>query len=155
MSEKLETLRRVIGALQDVDVAPFVRAALTGDTAAMPPEAAEFLAAWLDMLDPDIEIDTTGVEMPGFGVLHGPEGMRELWLHWIEEWEHYSWTHSNWIETGDHVIADARIRATGKGSGVEVIWDHCQVWTFGDGKVVRWLLVSNRTEALETLGLSE
>jgi hypothetical protein len=58
------------------------------------------------------------------------------------------------IGVGDHVVADVRIRATGKASGIDIVWDHCQVWTFREGKVVRWLLANDRNEALEAVGLS-
>jgi ketosteroid isomerase-like protein len=153
--ENVEIMRQTGAPLQGVDVAPFIRALLEGNAKAIPPDVADSFAAALDIYDPDFEIDTSGVDMPGFGVLHGLEGMRQLWLRWIEEWERYSWTNSNWTEVGDHVMADVRIRATGKTSGVDVVWDHCQVWTFREGKVVRWLLANDRKEALEAVGLSE
>jgi hypothetical protein len=38
----------------------------------------------------------------------------------IEERERYSWTQSNWSAVREHVIFDVEIRATGKGSGVEL-----------------------------------
>ena len=133
--------------LQGVNVAPFIRAALEENAEAIPPDVADAFAAALDIYDADFEIDTSRVDMPGFGVLRGFEGMRHLWLSWIEEWERYSWTHSNWTDVGDHVMADVRIRATGKSSGVDVIWDHSQMWTFRDGKVVRWLLANELSAA--------
>jgi ketosteroid isomerase-like protein len=153
--ENVEIVRRANEGLQDVDVAPSIRAALEGNIGAIPPEVAAGFAAWFDMLDPDVEIDTSRVDMPGFGVLRGPDAMRELWLRWSEGWEHYRWTYRNFSEAGDHVIADVQIRATGKRSGVDTTWDHCQAWTFRDGKVVRWLLASDRASALEAVGLSE
>jgi ketosteroid isomerase-like protein len=153
--ENLQLMRQIGAPLQGIDVAPFIRAGLEGDSAAIPPDVANSLRAALDIYDPDFEIDASRVDMPGFGVFHGLEGMRELWRAWIEEWERYSWTQSNWSEVGDHVIADVRIRATGKSSGADVVWDHCQVWTFRDGRVVRWLLANDRAEALEAVGLAE
>jgi ketosteroid isomerase-like protein len=153
--ENLHLMRQTGAPLQGIDVAPFIRAALEGNAEAIPPDVADRFAAALDIYDPDFEIDASRVDMPGFGVFHGLEGMRELWRLWIEEWKRYSWTQSNWSEVGDHVIADVRIRATGKSSGADVVWDHCQVWTFRDGRVVRWLLAKDRAEALQALGLSE
>jgi ketosteroid isomerase-like protein len=155
MSQENVEIVRVAGLpLQGVDMAPFIRASLEGDTGAIPSEVAAGIAAWVDMLDRDLEIDTSRVDMPGFDVLRGPEANRELWRRWIEEWERYSWTHSNWTDVGDHVMADVRIRATGKSSGVDVVWDHCQMWTIRDGKVVRWLFAKDRASALEAVGLS-
>ena len=153
--ENLQLVRQIGAPLQGIDVAPFIRAGLEGDAAAIPPDVANSLGAALEIYDPDFEIDASRVDMPGFGVFHGLEGMRELWRAWIEAWERYSWMQSNWSEVGDHVIADVRIRATGKSSGADVVWDHCQVWTFRDGTVVRWLLANDRAEALKAVGLEE
>jgi hypothetical protein len=153
--DNLQLMRQIGIPLQGIDVAPFIRAGLEGDPTAIPPDVANSLGAALTIYDPDFEIDASRVDMPGFGIFHGLEGMRKLWRAWIEEWERYSWTQSNWSEIGDHVIADVRIQATGKSSGADVVWDHCQVWTFSDGRVVRWLLASDRTEALKAVGLEE
>jgi ketosteroid isomerase-like protein len=153
--ENLQLMRQTGAPLQGIDVASFIRALLEGDFAAIPPDVANALGAALNIYAPDFEIDASRVDMPGFGVFHGLKGMRELWRVWIEEWERYSWRSSNWSEIGDHVIADVRIRATGKSSGADVVWDHCQVWTFRDGRVVRWLLANDRAEALKAVGLAE
>jgi ketosteroid isomerase-like protein len=149
--EDMARMRRANRDLQGVDVAEYIRAALAGRTDAIPTEVADGFRALMEMLDPAIEIDTSGVDMPGFGVLRGPDATRELWRRWIEGWEQYSWTQSNWSAVGDNVIADVRVRATGKTSGVHVTWDHCHVWTFRDGKVVRWLLFNDRASALRGL----
>jgi ketosteroid isomerase-like protein len=66
----------------------------------------------------------------------------------MEEWEHYSWTLTNWSEVGDHVIVDTELRATGRTSGVDVHWPHCHVYTFRDGKVIRHALYPDRPSAL-------
>jgi hypothetical protein len=153
--ENLERLRRANEALQGVDVAPAIRAALEGDRDALQPKVAEAFLAWMNLFDPDVEIDTSRVDMPGFGVFRGFDGLVKLFGAWIEEWEHYSWTHSNLSAVGEHVILDAEIRATGATSGVEVVWDLSQTYTFREGKVVRWCIFTDHSEALEAVGLSE
>jgi ketosteroid isomerase-like protein len=153
--ENLQLMRQIGVPLQGIDVAPFIRAALAGDLARIPPDVGKSLGASLAIYDSDFEVNFARVDMPGFGIYHGLEGMRDLWRAWIQAWERYSWTQSNWTEVGDHVIADVRIRATGKSSGADVVWDHCQVWTFQDGRVVRWLLANDRAEALKAVGLEE
>jgi ketosteroid isomerase-like protein len=147
----LDAVQRNVSNSQGVDVAPVIRALLAGDTNAIPPQLAADWAAWVDMLDPDIEIDMSGADMPDLGVLRGLEGYRELWSRWVEDWEHYSWIHSNWSEAGEHVIFDAEIHATGRGSGVEVVWETTQVYTFRDGRVIRWRVFSDRTSALAAI----
>ncbi len=153
--ENLQLMRQINAPLNGINVAPFIRAGLAGNWTDIPLDVANSLGATLDIYDADFEVDFSRVDMPGFGVYHGLEGMRELWGAWIDAWERYSWVQSNWGEVGEHVIADVRIRATGKGSGADVVWDHCQVWTFRDGKVVRWLLANDRFEALKAVGLEE
>ena len=58
-------------------------------------------------------------------------------------------------ELKDEGIADVEVQATGASSGAEVIWNQCQVWTFRDGKVIRWSLFKERAEALKAVGLEE
>jgi ketosteroid isomerase-like protein len=154
-AENLELLRRANEALQGVDVAPAIRAALVGNREAIQPEVAAAFLAWMNLFDPDVEIDTSRVNMPGFGVFRGFDGLLKLFGRWIEEWEHYSWTHSNLSDAGEHVILDAEIHATGASSGVEVVWNLSQTYTFHEGKVVRWSIFTDHSEALEAVGLSE
>ena len=153
--ENVELVRRANEALQGIDVAPSIRAAFTGNTDAVPPEVAAAFVAWLNLFDPEVEIDTSRVDMPGFGVFRGLDGLLDLFGRWIEEWEHYSWIHHNLSDAGEHVILDAEIHATGTSSGVEVVWNLSQTYTFREGKVVRWCVFSDHAEALEALGLSE
>ena len=123
-------LRRANEPLQGVDVAPSIRAGLAGNADAIPPQVAAAFAAWMNLFDPDVEIDTSRVDMPGFGVFRGLDGILKLFGRWIEEWEHYSWIHSNLSDAGEHVILDAEIHATGTSSGVEVVWNLSQTYTF-------------------------
>jgi ketosteroid isomerase-like protein len=153
--ENVEKLRRANEPLQGVDVAPVIRAGLAGNVDAIPPQLATALADWMTLFDPEVEIDTSRVNMPGFGVFRGFDGLLNLFGRWIEEWEHYSWIHSNLSDAGDHVILDAEIHATGASSGVETVWNLSQTYTFREGKVIRWCVFTDRSEALEAVGLSE
>jgi ketosteroid isomerase-like protein len=159
--ENVELVRRANEPLQGVDVAPFIRAGLAGNLDAIPPEVVAAFVAWLELFDPDVEIDTSRVNMPGFGVFRGLDGIRQLFGYWIEEWEHYSWIHGNLSDAGEHVILDAEIHATGASSGVEVAWTLSQVYTFRDGKVICWSIFNDRASALAAaegsrpVGLSE
>jgi ketosteroid isomerase-like protein len=144
----VELVHRTSEPLQGVDVAPSIRAALAGNMEAISPQVAAGFAGWLNLFDSDIEIDTSGVDMPGFGVFRGLDGIRQLFGRWIEEWEHYSWIHSNLSDVGEHVILDSEIHATGTSSGVEVVWTHSQTYTFRAGKVIRWCVFNDRASAL-------
>jgi ketosteroid isomerase-like protein len=146
--ENLEMLRRANAPLQGVNVAPAIRAGLAADADAIPPDLAAALAAWMTLFHPDVVIDTSRVDMPGFGVFSGFEGILKLFGRWIEEWDHYSWTHGNFSDAGDHVILDAEIHATGTSSGVEVVWNLSETFTFREGKVIRWCIFRDRASAL-------
>jgi ketosteroid isomerase-like protein len=153
--ENVELVRQANEPLQGVDVAPSIRAALAGNTAAIQPEVGAAFVAWLNLFDADVEIDTSRVNMPGFGVFRGLAGLLNLFGRWIEEWEHYSWIHRNLSDAGEHVILDAEIHATGTSSGVEVVWNLSQTYTFREGKVIRWCVFTDHAEALEAVRLSE
>ena len=146
--ENVELVRGAKEPLQGVDVAPSIRAALAGNTEAILPQVVAGFTAWMNLFDPDVEIDTSRVDMPGFGVFRGLDGIRQLFGRWIEEWEHYSWIHSNLSDAGEHVVLDSEIHATGTSSGVEVVWTHSQTYTFRAGKVIRWCVFKDRASAL-------
>jgi ketosteroid isomerase-like protein len=148
----LESVQRIFGSSQGVDVAPFFRAVVTGDTKAVPPQAVAEFDAFLDLFDPTAEIDTYGMGMLDVPrVLRGRRGVLALWGKWIEEWEHYSWIVSNLAEVGVHVIFDVEAHATGRHSGAQVTWKLCQVWTFRDGRVIQWRHFQDRATALAAI----
>ena len=150
----LDAIRKMNAHLEDVEVMPAIRASVAGDIGAIPPPIAEGFAAWRHLFDRDAELDTSRVHMLGFGVLHGREGMRTLWERWGDEWESYRWSHSDYAEIDEHVVADVQIEAIGRTSGAAVAWHHTQVWTFRDGKIIRWTLFNDRAEALAALEAS-
>jgi len=59
------------------------------------------------------------------------------------------------IDAGDDVIVIARIKGTGRASGVDVDWRQGYIWTIRDGKGVRFRWFSDPDQALEAAGLRE
>ena len=59
------------------------------------------------------------------------------------------------IDAADSVVVFIRMKAQGRGSGVEVERRDAQVWRLRSGKVVRGDYYNNRQQALEAVGLSE
>ena len=59
------------------------------------------------------------------------------------------------IDAGDDVVVIARIKGTGRGSGVEVDWRQGYIWTIQSGKGVRFRWFSKPEQALEAAGLQE
>ena len=89
------------------------------------------------MLDPDVEyVNPEGAIEPGTrrGVaefVRATEKLIDAWEHWRPELEQIE-------AVGDQVVAVVRYSARGRGSGVEVEGTESSLWTFRDGKVVRY-----------------
>jgi ketosteroid isomerase-like protein len=68
-----------------------------------------------------------------------------------------SWSHQvgDMIDTGDSVLVFATFRARGRGSSVDLEKFEPHLWTFREGKVVRFEWFSDRGEALRAAGLPE
>ncbi len=91
----------------------------------------------VELLDPEIEyVNPAGAIEPGTrqglaGFIGALEKTREAWEYWRAEPEQLH-------EVGDHVVAVVRYRTRGKGSGVEITGRESALWTFRDGKVIRY-----------------
>jgi ketosteroid isomerase-like protein len=59
------------------------------------------------------------------------------------------------IDAGEEVFVLMHQYGTGKGSGAEVEQRFAQLWTFREGKVVRYRGFRNRADALKAAELSE
>ena len=72
-------------------------------------------------------------------------------------WDHFATEPERFIDVGDdRVLVLVRFQARGRASGTPTTaFSGGQLFTLRDGKVVRLVLFSNRTEALEAAGLSE
>ena len=81
--------------------------------------------------------------------------MRKLLESWLEAFDHLRWEPDDFFDAGDQVVAFVRQTGRGKQSGAEIAIDVGHLWTFRDGKAVRWQGFPERGEALEAAGLSE
>jgi ketosteroid isomerase-like protein len=102
---------------------------------------------------PDCEYVASGA-VPGAGGNYlGPQGVK-LFVSWLwEEFDRPNVEIHELIESGDHVVVWASLRARGKRSGAETEWDTWQLWTLRDGKFVRGQGFTSKTAALEAIGL--
>jgi ketosteroid isomerase-like protein len=85
----------------------------------------------------------------------GPEAVRASTERWKSEWDDYELIPEGFVDMGDRVIATVRLRARGRGSGVEVDARLYDVYTLRDRKIVRMDQFTEQTEALEAAGLRE
>ena len=107
-----------------------------------------------EMLAPDIEVSWS--EPPLHVVSRGPEEVTERLKLLLQQWENFRAEAVELIPVGDSsVLAVARQRATGRGSGVEVDAEVYIVLTFRGDQVseVHWHF--DRERALSAAGLGE
>jgi ketosteroid isomerase-like protein len=82
------------------------------------------------------------------------------WARWFEDWEaawaEYSMEPEEFIDADDdHVILVLRLKATGRGSGVNVERQDAMVFTVRDGKAVRIDYYNSKQQGLKAVGLEE
>jgi ketosteroid isomerase-like protein len=85
----------------------------------------------------------------------GHDAVRASLARWKGEWDDYELMPEEFVDRGDRVVVTVRLRGRGRGSGVEVDARFYDVYTLGDGKIVRMDQFTERSEALEAVGRSE
>jgi ketosteroid isomerase-like protein len=128
--ENLETLRRTLQRMGDE------------------PEAF-----WA-ILDPAVEWDQTQ-QPPDAEVVRGIDAVQRSTRRWFGTFEDCTRDLEELIDAGDEVIAVVRVRGKGRGSGARIEGRVAQVWTFRNGKVVRYRDFRDKAEALKAAGLKE
>jgi ketosteroid isomerase-like protein len=111
--------------------------------------------AWLELLDPDVEISTSGVFPDLSPVYRGHSRAKKFWRQLREPWEVFRIDVERVEEKGDVAAAEIRFRAKGVDSGVEVDMCFCNGIRVRDGLAT--VLVNRRTidEAFQALLESE
>ena len=134
--ENLEVVRRFIEALP--------RAQSSGDWEPVFPD-----------LDPDVEIVDLDISLDA-GHYRGPESARTWIGDWMESWE--SWALEE-VEVRpvdeDRAIGLFLVRATGKGSGIELARRDAMVCKLRAGKIAKVTYYNDQQQALEAVGLRE
>jgi ketosteroid isomerase-like protein len=110
----------------------------------------------LTLYDPDAEMDFVRfegwVERP---VFRGREAIRAFLEQWREAFVGYRFDVERCIDVGERVLALCSQSGAGAGSTGLAVMRLAQIATFKDGLVVRLENYSDRTQALEAVGLSE
>jgi hypothetical protein len=141
--ENVEILRRLIPP-EEVDVAALLRDDSLFD---------QMRTALEPFFDPEGE--AVALWEPGETRTYvGAEGLRRLWLDWLEPWASYHVHVEKLIDRGDRVVALIRDVARRHDTDAEVEIKAGSIWTLKDRKVVR-VEFSPREQALEAAGLSD
>jgi ketosteroid isomerase-like protein len=146
MSEaNVETIRTVVEALQNR-------------------EALALLASGnvdLELFDPEIEWDTSGmaglIPADTAEVYRGRDGVLTYWRRWLESWRDLQFEIQDVRGVGDEVVVLIHNqRQWGRHSGILTeLPPFGMVFTFRNGKVVRFRSFPDHPFALEAVGLSE
>ena len=113
-------------------------------------------ARFFSLLDDDVELDgSRHVQLPGGSLTgRGREAAERYGLEYWRTWADYTAEPRDFVEIGDEVLVEVHERGLGRGSGVPFEQVHFQIWTFRDGRVVRWRLFASRDDAYRAAGLS-
>ena len=109
--------------------------------------------------DPDIEWDASEIAdaVPDLaGVYHGHDGVRTYWRRWLSAWSDIRFEVEDVRDAGDEVVAlIVNQRQIGRHSGIETVMPpYALVFTFRDGRIVRWKNYADQDSALRAVGLS-
>lgn len=108
----------------------------------------------LDLLDPGAEIRSAR-QSPDGGISIGHDGLLANFGRLEEAFEDPRFEVEELVDAGAQVMAIVRMRARGRGSGLEVEQTLAHVWTLRGGKGVALDIYLDRREALQAIGLSE
>jgi ketosteroid isomerase-like protein len=86
---------------------------------------------------------------------HGHDAVRDSLVRWKAEWDDYELLPEAFEDVGDCVVTAVRLRGRGRGSGAEVDARFYDVFTLRQGKILRMDQFTQRSEALEAVGLRQ
>jgi len=127
-----------MGANGDI-VRRFYEAWSAGDV----PGPAEHIDAGVEYVNPEGAIEP-GTRQGAAAFTAAIEKTFEAWEYWRAEPEELR-------EVGDLVAIRVRYRTRGRGSGVEIEGRESALWTFRDGKVIRYEWFHGEADAFEAV----
>jgi len=112
-------------------------------------------AAWIAICDPEVE-NLPPREWPENARIRGPESIWDFYVEAVDAWDQGSFEWGEILDAGnDKIVANQLRTMRGKASGASVAWSYWVLFTFRNGKVLRFAWFADQSEALEAAGLSE
>jgi ketosteroid isomerase-like protein len=141
----------------------FVQIVRAATEAVKSPEGVALLASGevdFTFLDPEIEWDASQVAdvVPDLAEVYwGHEGVRTYWRRWMEAWRDLEFEVQDVLDAGDEIVVLIRNqRQWGRHTGIATeIPPFALVYSFRNGKVVRWRIFAEQNKALKAVGLAE
>jgi ketosteroid isomerase-like protein len=110
------------------------------------------LEAILEQVAPDFEIRDRE-SAPDRQTLVGGEGIMELVRLNMEVFDSLELEPVEFVDRGDIVLVDLRMRIHGRGSGISMESEAVHVWEFSEGRAVRMQIYADKPRAAAALGL--
>lgn len=115
----------------------------------------ENVEAFWAMLDPDVVWDLRALPLTDLDPVYtGRDAVIKASRHYWGTWDDYQLDAEEVIDGGSKVVIVVRERMRGRSSGVPLETHWAQVWTFDEGRIVRWEQFSDRASTLEAAGMS-
>ena len=110
----------------------------------------------LELCAEDVEVykDPEVVEMVAAFTPRGRERVAQYLRGWLESWSDYLARPQECLQAGDEVVALTEARARGPNSQFEIEGEMADVFTVRDGRIARFRLYVQRSDALDSLGLT-
>jgi uncharacterized protein len=109
----------------------------------------------VEELDDDAQVDFTKSLGPESGVYPGVEGIEKLLNLYWEAFEDISIEAEEFVDGPNGIVALVVARGRGRSSGASVEARGPHLWSFRNGKPIRFTLYQDKEEALEAAGLSD
>jgi hypothetical protein len=93
--------------------------------------------------------------IPGAKAYIGLDGFRQLWLDWLAPWAEYRTVVDEAFDCGERILLLQSSSGRMEGTRREVKLSPGVVWTVRDGKIARFEVYAERTQALKSVGLEE
>jgi uncharacterized protein len=108
----------------------------------------------LELCTEDVEVykDPEVVEMVAAFTPRGQERVAQYLRGWLESWSDYQVRPQEFLQSGDDVVALTEARARGPNSQFEIEGEMADVFTLRDGRIARFRLYIQRSDALDSLG---
>jgi ketosteroid isomerase-like protein len=103
--------------------------------------------------DPEIEW-VEDPRRPDRRVYHGHEGVRQSWERWLENFDEYGAELERIVDCGEKVLVVMREEGRGSLSGATISQRNYSVYTFRDGKILRYEEFYDEQDALDAAGVA-
>jgi ketosteroid isomerase-like protein len=109
----------------------------------------------LELCTDDVELyqDPEVIEMVAALTPRGQERIAQYLRGWLDSWSAYHARPQKFLQSGERVAALTRLRARGKNSQFEIEVEMADVFMLRDGRIARFRLYIQPTDALESLGI--